>query len=84
MVTVKLVVTTSPSNGKPAEGPVTIETYSGGVGVSTINFRFIKEPAKPEVSHTRMPSLSSPFTSRKKTLGNYGNYYVKSNHDIII
>ena len=68
--TVKLVVTTLPSNGKPAEGPVTIETYSGGVGVSTIYFRFVKEPVKPEISHNRTPSLSSPFTSRKKTQGN--------------
>lgn len=65
------MVTTLPSNGKPAEGPVTIETYSGGVGVSTINFRFIKEPSKPEISHTRMPSLSSPFTSKKKSQGNF-------------
>lgn len=64
------MVTTLPSNGKAAEGPVTIETYSGGMGVSTINFRFVKEAVKPEISHTRMPSLSSPFTSRKKIQGN--------------
>ena len=64
------MVTTVPSSGKPAEGPVTIETYSGGVGVSTINFRFVKEQVKQESSHVRMPSLSSPFTSRKKVQGN--------------
>ena len=70
-IIVKLLVTTLPSNGKPAEGPVTIETFSGGVGVSTIYFRFVKEPIKQEISHNRVPSLSSPFTSRKKTQGSY-------------
>ena len=65
------MVTTLPSGGKTAEGPVTIITHSGGEGVSTINFRFVKEPAKPEISHNRIPSLSSPFTSRKKTQGNW-------------
>jgi len=66
----KLVVTTQPSNGKPTEGPVTIETHSGGVGVSTINFKFVKEEAKSDApQHGRIPSLSSPFTSKKKSQG---------------
>lgn len=74
-IIVKLVVTTLPSGGKPAEGPVTIMTHSGGVGISTINFRFVKESVKPEISHNRIPSLSSPFTSRKKIQGNHNVFY---------
>lgn len=64
------MVTTQPSGGKPTEGPVTIKTRSGGVGVSTINFKFVKEEAKSDApQHSRIPSLSSPFSGRKKAQG---------------